>query len=283
MAQGIGSIPYRAVPTHHLAVHDVRYAYRDLGPREGTPLVVLTHLGANLDGWDPRLIDGLAADRRVVALGYRGVGGSSGRVRDSIEAMAADVVDATHALGLTRVDVLGLSMGGMVAQAVAARSPGLIDRLVLVGSGPQGGPGLRDLTRAMVTTTLWATVTSRDPRELLFFTRTPNGRAAARAYLERLKERTADREPAVGLGVLRAQLAAVHRWGSSTPTDPPGTTGPVLIVHGDSDRMVPPANASALLERLPTATPIVHPDSGHGVAFQNVAQLVSATGDFLSR
>ncbi|MBU5422168.1 alpha/beta hydrolase [Cellulomonas hominis] len=247
------------------------------------PLVALTHLGANLDGWDPRVVDGLAESRQVLAIGYRGVGDHTERVRDSIEAMADDAIAAIGALGHDRVDLFGLSMGGMVAQAVTARAPGLVDRLLLAGSGPAGGPGLTGMTRRMLTTTARAAVTLHDPRELLFFTRTPAGRRAAKQYLARLEERTADREPRVRPSVLRAQLAAVHRWGQAARLDHAVHTGPTLIVHGDRDLLVPSTNATALAGHLPTAQLVVYPDSGHGVVFQNHAAFVAAADGFLRR
>lgn len=269
--------------TQTVAVAGAVLTYRELGTRTGTPLVALTHLGANLDGWDPAVVDALAQDRRVVLIGYRGVGGSTGRVRDSMEDMATDMEAAIRALGYSRVDLFGLSMGGMVAQVVAARAPELVDHLILAGSGPAGGPALTGMTRVTLSSVVRALATFRDPKELLFFTRTPTGRRAAREYLARLTERRLDRERAVTPGVFRAQLAAVHRWGRTPSVDLSALDAPVLIVHGDGDRMVPPANAGALSALLPAATSILYPDAGHGVVFQNPAAFVAAARDVLRR
>ena len=274
---------YRDAPTLTIAAAGAVFAYRELGPQAGVPLVVLTHLAANLDNWDPGLVDGLARERHVIAVDYRGVGDSTGRVRASIEEMAADMVAVIRALGHDRVDLFGLSMGGMVAQAVISQAPHLIDRLILVGSGPAGGPGLVDMTRVTIGTVLRAVITFHDPKTLLFFTRTPAGKRAAHQYLTRLKERTAGRDKAVTAGVFRAQLAAVHQWGEQAPTNLSQFAGPALIVHGDSDRMVPPANASALARQLPAASVTVFPDSGHGVAFQHHRAFVDAARDHLRR
>lgn len=274
---------YRNAPTMAIAAAGAEFAYRGYGPQGGVPLIALTHLGANLDSWDPRIVEGLAEERQVIAVGYRGVGYSTGHIRDSIEEMAQDMVAVIRALGYDRVDVFGLSMGGMVAQAIAAQAPELIDRLILAGSGPAGGPRLTDMTRIAITTVLRAVITFQDPKTLLFFTRTRAGKTAAREYLARLKERTAGRDRPVTPTVYRAQLAAVHGWGLQQPADLSHVTGPVLIVHGDSDRMVPAANATALTRQLPTASVTIFPDSGHGVVFQNHHAFVDVARDFLRR
>lgn len=271
------------VPTSTVSAAGAGVVYRELGPRTGVPLVALTHLGANLDDWDPRIMDGLAAERHVVALGYRGVGASTGQVQDSIESMAADVVAALEVLGHERVDLFGQSMGGMVAQAVAVRAPHLVDRVVLASSGPTGGTGLTRLPRVMVAGTLRALLTGKDPKEMLFFTRTPAGRAASKAYLSRLEERTQDRDAAVTLAVLRAQLRAVRRWGALPAHDLSALTGTVLVVHGDSDVLVPPVDADQLVRRLPSADRHLLPDAGHGAVAQHGRQVVATMLDHLRR
>ncbi|MCF4121111.1 alpha/beta hydrolase [Antribacter sp. KLBMP9083] len=274
---------YAEAPTRTVAAAGALFAYRELGPQTGTALVLLTHLGANLDGWDPRIVDGLAQDHRVIAVDYRGVGGSTGRVRSSMEEMADDVVALLGALGHDRVDMLGLAVGGMVAQAVAARAPRLIARLILASTGPAGGPGLAAMTGTAITTGLRAALTLNDPKTPLFFTSTATGKSAARAYLARLKERTTGRDKAVSPGTYHAQLTAIRRWGLQAPAELSAAVGRVLIVHGDSDRLVPPANATELARLLPAATVTVYPDSGHGAVFQYHREFVDAARDFLHR
>jgi pimeloyl-ACP methyl ester carboxylesterase len=274
---------YAETPTRTVGAAGALFAYRELGPQSRVPLVLLTHLGANLDGWDPRIVDGLAQDHRVIAVDYRGVGGSTGSVRDSIEDMADDVVALIRALGHERVDMFGLAVGGIVAQAVAARAPRLIDRLVLASAGPAGGPGIADITRTTITTGLRAALTLDDPKTRLFFTSTADGKRAARAYLARLKERTTGRDKPVSPGTYRAQLTALRRWGVQAPVEWSSGVGQVLVVHGDSDRLVPPANAAELARLLPGATVTVYPDSGHGAVFQYHREFVDAARDFLRR
>lgn len=274
---------FQNTETRSLLVDGVEIVYRELGPSTGIPLVVLNHLGANLDDGDPRIVDGLSTDRRVILLGYRGVGRSGGRVRDSIEGMADDVIAAVRALDLPRIDLLGLSMGGMVAQHVVQQAPELVDRLILISSGPAGGPALTEMTRVMVGGTVRASLTLANPKLRLFFTRSAAGKKAGRDYLRRLQERRGDRDARVSLGVLRAQLSAVHRWGGQSPTASAEFDRPVLILHGDSDRLVPVGNASALARMFPAAAVTVFPDAGHGAVFQNHLDVVVAVRAFLHR
>jgi pimeloyl-ACP methyl ester carboxylesterase len=269
--------------TRRVAAAGAQFVYRELGTGDGVPLVALAHLGANLDSWDPEVVDPLAQDRRVILIDYRGVGASTGTVRDSLEDMASDAIAVIQALGLSRVDLFGLSMGGMVAQAIVAQAPDLVDRLVLAGSGPQGGPGLTEMTGVTVRTILRGTVTFTNSTTLLFFTRTSRGKRAASAYQARLKQRSVGRDRPITPGVFRAQLRAVNRWGQQRPAARAGFTGPVLIVHGDSDRMVPPANADILQGRFSSADVRIYPDSGHGVAFQYHRAVTDATREFLRR
>lgn len=285
MQQRSGGLPVRFVDamTRTVTAAGARFVYRELGAHhDGIPLVGLTHLGANLDSWDPELVDPLAAHRRVILLGYRGVGASTGEVRDRFEDMAADAIAAIRALGLSRVDLFGLSMGGMVAQEILRQAPDLVDRAILAGAGPQGGPGLTAMTGVTVRTILRGAATFTNPTTLLFFTRTRAGKQAAMAYQARLKRRHTGRDTPVTPGVFRAQLRAVNRWGHEQQAAS-AFTGRILVLHGDSDRMVPPANAEALRNRFPGAEVHVFPDSGHGVAFQNRSAAVDTTNQFLRR
>lgn len=279
-----GRVSSRGAPTRRIRVDGADIVYRELGVDRGSApvLVALPQLGANLDGWDPEVVDPLAEDRRVVLIGYRGVGGSTGAVRPSFEEAADDVVAVIAALGLGRVDLLGQSMGGMVAQAVLERSPEVVDRVVLASAGPRGGPGLTAMTGVMVRTILRGVLTATDPTALLFFTRSAAGRRAAREYAARLKRRRADRDRAVGPGVFRAQLRAVERWGAASA--PAGRLPhPALILHGDSDRLVPPWNVEPLRRRFDDALAVVLSDSGHGAVAQNRREVVETVRDFLRR
>ncbi|WP_171814483.1 alpha/beta fold hydrolase [Arthrobacter dokdonensis] len=283
--QGPNAVPGRFVDTPTLTVTaaGVRFVYRELGNGHyGVPLVGLTHLGANLDSWDPEVVDALAEGRRVILIGYRGVGASTGSVQGRFEDMAKDMISVIHALGLTRVDVLGLSMGGMAAQEILRLAPQLVERVILAGTGPQGGPGLTAMTKVMIRNILRGVITFTPATTLLFFTRTPNGRQAANAYQARIRLRRTGRDKLVTPMVLRAQLRAVNRWGHEQPDDDT-FTGPALILHGDSDRMVPMGNVAPLLARFPHAEVRVFTDSGHSVVPQNRHAVTDIITRFLQR
>src|SRR5436189_1066042 len=197
-------------PTRTLSAGGVEFAYRELGPSTGVPVVFLTHLAAVLDNWDPRVVDGIAAEHRVIAFDNRGVGASSGSTPTTIQEMATDAVTFIRALGLEQVDLFGFSMGGMIAQVIAQQQPQLVRKLILAGTGPAGGEGIDKVTRITYLDTTRGLLTRQDPKQFLFFTRTPNGRRAGQAFLARLAERTSDRDKAISIRSFRAQLKAIH-------------------------------------------------------------------------
>ncbi|HEX3201433.1 MAG TPA: alpha/beta hydrolase, partial [Actinomycetes bacterium] len=210
---------WKDAPTRTLSAGGVEFAYRQLGPSAGVPVVFLTHLAAVLDNWDPRVVDGIAATRRVITFDNRGVGGSSGSTPTSIQEMATDAVTFIGALGLDQVDLFGFSMGGMIAQVIAQQQPQLVRKLILAGTGPAGGEGIDKVTRVTYLDTARGLLTRQDPKQFLFFTRTPNGRRAGKEFLARLAERTSDRDTAISIRSFRAQLKAIHRWGRQQPAD----------------------------------------------------------------
>ncbi|MEV4427849.1 alpha/beta hydrolase [Streptomyces sp. NPDC049602] len=277
------SSSYNDAPTRSVSVRGVDFVYRQLGPEgDGVPLILLHHLTAVLDNWDPRVVDGLAARRQVIAFDNRGVGASGGSTPDTIEAMARDAVLFIRALGFEQVDLLGLSMGGFIAQVIAAEEPQLVRRIVLAGTGPAGGPGIDKVTALTLRDILKGFLTRKDPKQFLFFTDTEHGRREARAFLERLKERTSDRDRAISLTSFRAQLKAIHRWGLQAPADLSRIHQPVLVANGESDRMVPSENTLDLAARLPRSELIpLYPDAGHGGIFQFHNEFVARALAFL--
>ncbi|MER7927287.1 alpha/beta hydrolase [Streptomyces sp. NPDC096057] len=274
---------YKDAPTRTLTADGVTFAYRELGPRSGTPIVFITHLAAVLDNWDPRVVDGIAAKRHVITFDNRGVGASSGSTPRTIQEMAKDAVTFIRALGLEQVDIHGFSMGGMIAQVIVQTDPQLVRKLILSGTGPAGGEGIKNVTVLSHLDTVRGLFTLQDPKQFLFFTRTANGRRAGKEFLARLKERTTDRDKSISPIAYSNQLKAIHRWGLEQPHDLSAIRQPVLVANGESDRMVPTKNSHDMARRLPNAELVVYPDAGHGGIFQFHDQFVKTANEFLDR
>jgi pimeloyl-ACP methyl ester carboxylesterase len=275
------STTWKTAPTHTINAGGVEFAYRQLGPSTGVPVVFLTHLAAVLDNWDPRVVDGIAARHRVIAFDHRGVGASSGSTPTTIEEMASDAVTFIRALGFDQVDLFGFSMGGMIAQVIAHEQPQLVRKMIIAGTGPAGGEGIDKVTRITYLDTARGLLTRQHPKHFLFFTRTLNGRGAGKEFLARLEERSSDRDKAISVGSFRAQLKAIHRWGQQKPADLSGIHQPVLVINGESDRMVPTKNTVDLDRRLPNSQLVVYPDAGHGGVFQFHEDFVKRALEFL--
>ena len=273
---------YQDAATKSVDVDGTTFAYRELGPATGIPVIFLNHLAAVLDNWDPRVVDGIAAKHRVITFDNRGVGASSGKTPNSVEAMARDAVAFIKAQGLAQVDLLGFSMGGFAAQVIAQQEPQLVRRVILAGTGPAGGRGIENVTALTIVDMAKGALTLRDAKYYLFFTTTSNGRSEARQFLKRLKERTNDRDKAITLSSFRAHLKAIHAWGLHEPEDLSRIQQPVFVANGDQDRMVPSSNSADLARRLPNAQLAIYPDAGHGGIFQYHQQFVPAALEFLA-
>jgi len=277
-------VTWKNVPTQTISVSGVSFAYRELGRHHGgTPVVFLPHLGAVLDNWDPRIIDGIAAKHHVIAFDNRGVGASTGSPSNSMESMATDAITFIKAKGFQKVDLLGFSLGGMVAQEIVLQESPLVRKMVLAGTGPAGGEGISTVAGVTFYDMARGFFTGQDAKQFLFFTRTPEGIEAGKAFLERLKERTEGRDTEISVSAFVAQLEALRVWGKKTPADLSAVQQPVLVVNGDQDRMVPTVNTHDLARRLPNSQLVIYPDAGQGSAFQFHADFVRSTLDFLDR
>ncbi|GGQ67008.1 alpha/beta fold hydrolase [Streptomyces asoensis] len=274
---------YAKAPARTVSAGGVTYAYRELGPKGGIPVVFFVHLAATLDNWDPRIIDPVAKGRHVIAFDNRGVGASTGQVPDSVEAMADDAYIFIKALGYDKIDVFSFSLGGMVAQALVVKHPELVRKLVLTGTGPKGGKDIDKVAGTTYRDILRATLTRSDPKEFLFFNRNATGKAAGRAFVNRLKERTVDRDVDIKTKAFQTQLKAIKKWGRSAPDDLSSITQPTLIANGDNDRMVPSVLSEDLHRRIKGSELIIYPDSGHGGIFQYHQEFAPAVVEFLAR
>ena len=264
-----GPIPsYRDAPARTISAGDVNFAYRELGPKGGVPVVFFVHLAAVLDNWDPRIIDPIAAHHHVIAFDNRGVGASSGEVPLSVEEMADDAYTFITALGHRKIDIFSFSLGGMVAQALVLKHPELVRKLILTGTGPAGGNGIDKVAGVTYYDMIRATLRRVDPKEFLFFNRDDVGRRAGRQFVERLEERTEDRDTPIKIKALQRQLKAIKKWGRSSPADLSKISQPTLIANGDHDRMVPTPLSQDLHRRIPGSQLVIYPNSGHGGIFQ---------------
>lgn len=270
-------------PTKSVEVAGTTFVYRQLGPTAGVSVIMLNHWGATLDNFDPRIVDGLAAVRPVITLGYRGVGASGGKALLTVAEMAKDVVAFIRALGLQQVDLLGFSLGGFVAQDIVLREPDLVRKVILTGTGPAGGEGIKKVGPVSWPLILKGMLTFRDPKFYLFFTSTTNGRRAAKAFLERLKERKADRDKPITMTAFLRQLKAIEAWGMQMQQDLSAIRKPVLVANGDQDKMVPSINSTDLARRLPNAELVLYEDAGHGGIFQYHEAFVRKALEFLAR
>jgi pimeloyl-ACP methyl ester carboxylesterase len=275
-------VTWKDALTRTITIDGVTFAYRELGSGSDVPVVFLHHLTAVLDDWDPRVIDGIATHHRVIAFDNRGVGATGSSVPQTVEQMGTDAIAFIRALGLEKVDLLGFSLGGGVAQMVALQAPDLVRRMILAGTGPRGGGGIDRMTKIVGVAYAKAFISRKDPREFLFFPRTPEGKRAASDYLARLRERTRDRDKKISLQARTAQLKAIVHAGKSAPDDLSTITAPVLVANGDHDLMVDSIHSADMARRLPNARLKIYPNSGHGGVFQHHKTFVPDALRFLA-
>jgi pimeloyl-ACP methyl ester carboxylesterase len=268
------------------ASNGVTYTYRRFGNADGAtlPLVFFQHYRGNLDNWDPALIDPIAERRELILFDNAGVGGSTGSVPSTITAMAYDALAFIEALGLTQIDIVGYSFGGFIAQELTLIRPRLVRRLVLAGTGPQGGQDMHGYTDDV-----YGNATADEPGAedllALFYERSETSVAKGWESIQRIFARTEDRDAGTTLDARDAQLDAITTWGIPDPSRLDrlaGITQPVLVANGENDRMVPTKNSRLMADRLPDAQLKIYPDAGHGFLFQYPAQFAREVEAFLS-
>ena len=277
------SLAYVDVRAQRVAAGNaIEYAYRDLGASD-VPLVLLQHFRGNLDNWDPALIDALAADRRVITFDNTGVGATTGRTPNTIEAMAHDAIALLEAIELDRVDLLGFSIGSFVAQEIALIRPDLLRRIVLASSAPQGAAGMHGWAPEVIGA-IGAPETNPEGYLGVFFAPTETSRGAGRQATGRIFGRTANRDEPTTWQTRVAQYDAVCAWGIPNHAllqRVAAIEQPVLVANGDSDPMIPPRYSHLLAGLLPNARITIYPDSAHGFLFQHHAEFAADVHAFL--
>jgi pimeloyl-ACP methyl ester carboxylesterase len=276
---------HQTAPTQFVEANGIRFAYRRFGKTGGVPLVFNQHYTGIMDHWDPAVTDGLANEREVILFNNAGVSSSSGEVPATFRDMGANAIAFIEALGLTKVDALGFSIGGFVAQEITLQAPDLVRRLVLLGTGPRSGEGMDGGTpegnRIFGSTydppdNLWLSV---------FFTPSPTSQAAGHDFLKRFRLRSKDRDPEVNHKVAPAQRAAIAKW--TAPREHPydylkTIKQPTLVVSGSTDVIIYTVNSFILQQNLPNAKLIIYPDSAHGSHHQYPELFVRDVSMFLS-
>ncbi|TWB12795.1 pimeloyl-ACP methyl ester carboxylesterase [Nitrospirillum amazonense] len=262
---------HQTAPTQYVEANGIRFAYRRFGKPGTVPVVFNQHYAGTMDYWDPTVTDGLAQDREVILFNNAGVSSSSGEVPTTFEEMGANAIAFIRALGLTKVDVLGISIGGFVAQEITLQAPDLVRKLILIGTGPRGGEGMGGLTQEaqkIFSTTF-------DPPEHLWlavhFGPSEAARTAGKAFLERKHRRQAGRDPEMTEAAGNRQIEAVIKWGERRPDAYDylkAIQQPTLVVNGNKDVIIYTINSFILQQNLPNAHLILYPDSNHGAPYQ---------------
>lgn len=286
VAAAQGNYTHQTAPTRYVEVNGARIAYRRFGKTGGVPLVFFQHFVGNMDNWDPKVIDGLAENREVVLFDNAGVAASSGDVPTTVEGMAAYGAALIDALHIKQADLLGFSLGSLVAQQVGLQRPDLVRRLVLVGSGPRGGVGMATLTPEFQAMLKKKRASSDDLLLDVFFTQSASSQAAGRAFIQRLNARQVDRDVNVNAKVAPAQVAAFSAWGvphAHADAYLKKIRQPVLVVVGDHDIVHYPINSFTLEKDLPNAQLAVYPDANHGAAYQYPDRFITDVTTFLDQ
>lgn len=273
-------------PTQYVTAGDNTYAYRQFGSGRGHPLLFLQHFTGTLDGWDPAVTDPIAAGRSVILFESAGIGRSSGKVPETVAGMADHALTFLEAIGLAQVDVLGFSLGGMVVQVMALKRPALLRRIILTGTGPEGGVGVAMDRPELLKIFVDQNMPMSEKLLKLFFETTETSQSAGRRFVERLARRTRDKDTPATAEAAGAQLAAMAKWaksGGKPYADLKKITQPVLVTNGNNDTMIPTVNSFTLSEHLTNAQLIIYPDSGHGALFQHAGAFTSHVSEFLDR
>jgi pimeloyl-ACP methyl ester carboxylesterase len=262
---------HQTAPTQYVEANGVRFAYRRFGQTGKVPLVFNQHFTGTMDYWDPAVTDGLAKSREVILFNNAGISSSSGEVPTTIEETGANAIAFIKALGLTKVDVLGFSIGGTVAQEIALQAPALVRRLILVGTGPRGAEGMAPMNEAAAKI-FGATY---DPPEHLWlaihFAPSASSQAAGLEFLTRKNLRRENRDPEVNDKVAPAQLEALGKYGAQYEgvlNYLKNIRQPTLIVQGSNDVIIPTVNSYTMQQYMPNAQLILYPDSNHGSFYQ---------------
>jgi pimeloyl-ACP methyl ester carboxylesterase len=257
-----------------------RLAYRVDG-QKATPLILLPRFRGTMDDWDPDFIASLANQRQVVRFDSAGVGRSEGDAPGTVAEMAAIVVAFLDARGLERVDVLGWSMGGFVAQMLALDSPDRVRCLVIAASSPGGVTGTSP-PDPRVAEVAGKPINSRADLAFLFFADSLTSRNAAEKSLARIE--AASTGSTVKLETVGKQAKIIGQWSAGSEAAQSRLTQlrtPTLVAGGMHDKLMPALGSFALARQAPNARLVLYPDAGHGFLFQYIDEFTGEVGRFI--
>jgi pimeloyl-ACP methyl ester carboxylesterase len=271
-------------PTRFVEKDGARFAYRRWGNTSSAqpPLFFLQHFRGGMDHWDPLMTDGLAADREVILYNGRGIASSTGTPRTRIEDMADDAAAVIRALALTKVDVLGFSLGGFIAQDLTRRHPELVRKLMLLGTGPRGG---NPDSEPRVLEVAPRHVPKVEDFLYLFFGQSGKAQKAGRDFWARRHQRV-DQDPPSSPAVMQAQIEAnMYYLPKLDPKDPFAhlreIKQPTFILNGVHDVMIPTINSWHMAQNIPNAQLFIYPDAGHAAQFQYPGRFLKHAVQFL--
>jgi pimeloyl-ACP methyl ester carboxylesterase len=259
---------HQTAATQFVEAGGTKYAYRILGNQEGIPLIMLQHFTGTMDDWDPAVTNGLAQQFKIVLFDNKGVSASEGQTPDNIAEMARNTIEFIKALGYTKVNLLGFSMGGFIAQQIALDEPQLVNRIILAGTGQKGGEGITDIVKPL---TASGAMTPDEQKLYLFYAPSESSRELGRQSLARIHSRMVNRDPQATNETITAQLHAIIGWGQADQLaldQLKNIMQPVLIVNGNNDIVVPTINSYTLFQNLPNAKLSLFQDANHGAIFQ---------------
>lgn len=257
-----------------------RFHYRRCGEPGAVPLVLCMRLRGTVDHWDPQLLDALATEREIIVFDNRGTNTSGGIAATTIEGLADGGIEFLRALRLPQVDVLGWSLGGIVAQGIALRAPELVRRLIVAGSTPAGVPD-QPPPPPRVAEVLSHPVNDDEDYLYLFFPETESARAAGLSSLRRIDQRLQRSQAVVQADTYRAQLGAVGAF-SGFYERLADLKLPVLVANGSHDVMINSYASYAMSLRIADVKVVLYGDAGHGFLFQHIADFAREVHEFLS-
>jgi pimeloyl-ACP methyl ester carboxylesterase len=273
--------PHVTAVTKYIEVSGTKYAYRSFGQKKGIPLILFQHFTGTMDNWDPALTNGLAKYFPVILFDNKGIGGSGGETPDNIDAMAKDAISFIHALGYQKINILGFSMGGFIAQQLIYQEPELVSKLILAGTSHKGGENLTVLVKDLEES---AHMTPDQQKLFMFYSPSVTSQAAGQQSLNRINSRQIDRDPDTKLVSVQSQLKSILGWAmvdEHAVSQLKLIKQPVLVVNGSNDIVVPTINSYILFQNIPNAKLSLYPDSGHGAIFEYAALFLAEAIPFL--